>query len=73
MNWGRPRIAPHQTNGDALNETYRQRKERKQAEAQERQERYDALTLEEKIAQQEPFQGKQYKRLLASRTEAIAA
>jgi hypothetical protein len=51
-----------------LNETYRQRKVRKQAEAQERQERYNALTQEQKIAQalERGHEGtREYKRLTA--------
>ena len=55
-----------------MNEFARERRDRKRAEAQERQEKYDALTLEQKIAQQEPFQGKQYKRLVAA-SKALAA
>jgi hypothetical protein len=41
------------------------RLEQRQDEADARQERYDALSLEQKLAQQKPFGGKQYERLLA--------
>lgn len=58
--------------GDALNEFAKERKTRKRAEALERQEKYDALSLEQQIALQEPFQGKQYRRLVAA-SESLAA
>lgn len=35
------------------------------AEAKVRQEAYSKLTLDQKLAQQEPFKGKQYRKLLA--------
>jgi len=44
--------------------THRQRKERRQKEAQERNAVYQALSLDQKLALQEPFNGKQYKKLL---------
>jgi hypothetical protein len=45
--------------------TLRQRKERRQQGAMVRAETYSKLTLDEKINEQEPFKGKQYKKLLA--------
>ena len=48
--------------------TLRQRKERRQKEAQERNAAYQSLTLAEKLIQQEPYNGKQYKKLLKEAT-----
>lgn len=50
--------------------TLRQRNERKQVEAKERNATYQALSLDQKLAQQEPFNGKQYKKLLAKKEQS---
>ena len=44
------------------------RKEQRQAEAKQRNEAYQSLTLAEKLARQEPYNGKQYKKLLKEAT-----
>ena len=48
----------------------RTRRISKQIEAKRRNEAYQALSLDEKLAQQEPFNGKQYKKLLAKKEQA---
>ena len=44
--------------------TARQRKERRQREAQERQNAYDALSMHDKVCRQNEFRGKQYRKLI---------
>ena len=45
--------------------------ERKE-EAKARQEAYNKLSLDDKLAQQEPFKGKQYRKLLAKKEKQNA-
>lgn len=41
------------------------RRKERQENAKARQEAYNKLSLDEKVKRQEPFQGKQYRKLLA--------
>ena len=51
--------------------TARERKARRQKEAIERNAAYQSLTLEERLARQKPYNGKQYKKLLKEKGEKV--
>jgi hypothetical protein len=51
--------------------THPRRKER-QDNARERQNAYDSLSLDQKIAQQSTFQGKQYRKLMVKKEKSNA-
>lgn len=59
-------IKSNRRGGNARNKrTRHERPKARAAAAKVRQEAYSKLSLDEKLAQQEPFKGKQYRKLLA--------